>query len=57
MFLSITWGIFLLTTFSFLIAKRQNVKAWKVIGEHLLVSGAVIILAHYLGDWIRIRFR
>ena len=55
--ISIGWGILLLTAFSFLIAKRQKAKAWKVIGEHLLVSGAVIILAHYLGDWIRTTFQ
>lgn len=49
---SIAWGLSLLSIFSFYMAKDQKEKAWKVIGEHLLIAVVVIIITHYVGDWI-----
>ncbi len=50
---SIVWGMFLLVVFNFYIAKTQNEHPGKVIGEHLAIALLVIILTHFLGDWIR----
>ena len=49
---SVIWGLFLLCIFSFYIARERNVKSWKVIVEHLTIALIVIVLTHYIGDWI-----
>jgi VIT1/CCC1 family predicted Fe2+/Mn2+ transporter len=46
------WGLFLLGLISFLIAREQKVNAWKVVVEHLVIALVVIVIAHYVGDWI-----
>jgi VIT1/CCC1 family predicted Fe2+/Mn2+ transporter len=51
-YVSIVWGFTLLGLFSFYIAKEQGVKPWKVVIEHLIIALAVIIITHYVGDWI-----
>ena len=54
--LCLVWGLSLLCAFSFYMARKQNVKVWKVILEHLLIAVAVIILTHYVGVWIASSF-
>ena len=49
---SVTWGMSVLAVLSYLIAKNQGERPWKVIGEHVGVAALVIIIAHLLGDWI-----
>ena len=49
---SMVWGLSLLGIFNFYIAKEQKVKPWKVIAEHLIVVLVVIVIAHYVGDWV-----
>ncbi len=49
---SVAWGLSMLSIFSLLMAKEQKEKAWVVVGEHLLIAGVVIIITHYIGDWI-----
>jgi len=49
---SIIWGFFLLTAFSFHIAKKNKEKPFKVIGEHLTIATIVIIATHFIGEWI-----
>jgi VIT1/CCC1 family predicted Fe2+/Mn2+ transporter len=53
---SVVWGLSLLGIFSFYIAKEQKVKPWKVISEHLLIALIVIVITHYVGDWIGATF-
>ncbi len=48
----VVWGLSLLGILSFFIAREQKVKPWKVMGEHLAIAAAVIVLTHYVGDWI-----
>lgn len=55
-FISVLWGLALLSVFSYHLAKKQSIKPWKVIGEHLLLAIAVVILTHYLGKLIAIIF-
>jgi len=50
--LGIIWGLSVLGLFSFLIAKEQKVKPWKVIFEHLGIAVIVIVITHFVGDWI-----
>ena len=35
---------------------QQGTPAWKVIMEHVLMAGVVIVLTQYLGDWIAATF-
>jgi len=51
-FVSIAWGLSLLGIFSFHIAREQNVKPWRVISEHILISLLVIFAANYAGEMI-----
>jgi VIT1/CCC1 family predicted Fe2+/Mn2+ transporter len=50
--IAIIWGFLLLGVFSFLLARQQNESLWRVVGEHLLIAAVVILITHYLGDWI-----
>lgn len=54
--ISAVWGTSLLAIFSFKMAEEQKVKPWRLVAEHLLVAVTVIVIAHYLGDWINSRF-
>lgn len=51
-FISIIWGLSLLSVFSFYIARGQKENPLKVIGEHLAIALLVISLTHLIGDWI-----
>jgi hypothetical protein len=54
---SIAWGFSLLSVFSYLMAREQKIKPWKAVGEHLGIALAVIILTHYIGDWVATVFK
>lgn len=49
---SIVFGLSLLGIFSFFIAKEQKLKTWRAIMEHLIIALVVIVITHYVGDWI-----
>jgi vacuolar iron transporter family protein len=50
---SVAWGLLLLATLSFFLARAQQIAPWRVIGEHLLIGVSVVGITHELGDWIR----
>ena len=52
----IIWGVLLLGSFSFYIAKKQNVSPWPVVFEHVLIACLVITLSHYLSHFIEALF-
>ncbi|PIU42764.1 MAG: hypothetical protein COS98_01145, partial [Parcubacteria group bacterium CG07_land_8_20_14_0_80_35_11] len=54
--ISIIWGLSLLCIFSFKLARDQKTKPWRVVGEHLIIAFIVIVLTHYIGDWISSMF-
>ena len=54
--ISVIWGLSVLGIFSFYLAKKQKLKPWKVITEHLVITLVVIFLAHYIGKWISATF-
>jgi len=53
---SVIWGLSFLCILSFMVAKDQKAKPWKVIAEHLFIAVVVIIITHYVGDWIASTF-
>jgi VIT1/CCC1 family predicted Fe2+/Mn2+ transporter len=50
--ISILIGFYLIVMLSISIARERNVKPWKMIIEHVLISVLVIVLAHYAGELI-----
>ena len=54
--ISVIFGLSLLTIFSFIIARGQKGKPWKAVVEHLLIALVVIVIAHYVGDWVGTTF-
>lgn len=53
---SIIWGLLILSFLSYKIARAQKINPWKVIIEHLAIAFIVIIITHYLGNWIALKF-
>jgi VIT1/CCC1 family predicted Fe2+/Mn2+ transporter len=49
---SIFYGLVLLSLLSFFMAREQGENPWKVIAGHLVIAVIVIILTHYVGEWI-----
>jgi len=48
----VIWGLSLIAIFSYYIAKQQHTKPYRVILEHLIIAIMVIVITHYVGDWI-----
>ena len=48
----VIWGLSLIAIFSYYMAKQQNIKPYRVILEHLLIAIIVIVITHYIGDWV-----
>ena len=53
---SVVWGLTMLTLISWRIARKQGNRPWKVITEHVGIALAVIVITHYVGDWIGAAF-
>jgi len=51
-FISITYGLTVLTWLSFRISKKSEFKTTNVIFEHLLIAITVIIITYFVGDLI-----
>jgi vacuolar iron transporter family protein len=49
---SVAWGVFLLSVVSIKISIEKKIPAWKVVGEHLLISIIVIAATHAVGNWV-----
>ena len=55
-YISIIYGLSLLSVLSYKIGKEQKTKTWTVILEHLIVAVIVIAIAYYIGYFINITF-
>jgi len=51
---NIIWGIFLMTTLSYIIGKRNGDVPYKVILEHLVITIFVIAITYYVGRGVRV---
>ena len=52
MTVSVVWGLTLLAVLSYLLARAQQIPAWKVIAEHVVIGVSVVVITHFVGDWI-----
>lgn len=55
-YISVIWGLLLLSILSFKIGKDQKTKTWIVVIEHLIIAIIVIIIAYYVGHFIKLTF-
>lgn len=53
---SIIWGLTVLAFISFRMAASQGSNPWKVIIEHIAIALVVIVITHYIGEWISVTF-
>lgn len=53
MIVSVGWGLTLLAVLSYFLARAQQIPAWKVITEHVVIGVSVIAITHYVGEWIQ----
>lgn len=49
---SILWSFLLLAGLSVHLANQQRIPRWTVVMEHIFIAGVVIVLTHYVGEWI-----
>ena len=48
----ITWGLLLISVFSYYIAREEKMNAFKSVFEHLSIAILVIVATHLIGNWI-----
>ena len=53
---SVIWGFVLIGGFSYYVALKRKVKAWKVVGEHLAITVLVIVVTYLVGVLVRTFF-
>ena len=49
---SVLWGFSILTILSYIISKDERKSSWKMIVEHLVIALIVVLVTHYIGDWV-----
>lgn len=54
--INLVWGLFLIITFNYFLAKSRKEKPLKTISEHLLIAVIVIIITFFTGKFIAIHF-
>ncbi|MDD1676619.1 MAG: hypothetical protein LUQ40_02665, partial [Methanomicrobiales archaeon] len=55
-YVSIVWGLLLLSALSIYLAREQKKNAWKVVAEHVCIAVIVIVAAYFIGLWISATF-
>ena len=56
MMVSVIWGFTLLAGLSYFLARGQQIPAWKVIAEHVVIGVSVVAITHYVGAWVHSAF-
>lgn len=50
--ISLIWGLAVLSILSYVMARAQGEKPWKIVGEHVLIAVVVVIITHWVGLWV-----
>ncbi len=53
---NLAWGLFLIVTFNYFLAKMRKEKPLMIISEHVLIAVAVVVITFFLGKFIAIYF-
>ena len=51
-YISIVWGLLILSLFSVYLAKQEKIKPYKVVIEHISIAIVVIIITNYVGKLV-----
>jgi VIT1/CCC1 family predicted Fe2+/Mn2+ transporter len=54
--LSISWAVILLSALNFYMAKEKGVNPWPVITQHVGIALVVVVITHFIGEWISLTF-
>jgi VIT1/CCC1 family predicted Fe2+/Mn2+ transporter len=54
--ISIAWGLFVLSTISYWMAKKEHIKPSEVICEHVGIAVIVIVITYFVGGWVGMTF-
>lgn len=49
---SVVWGMLAVGVYSFLLAKKRQQDPRRAVLEHLLLAAGVVIVAHFVGEWV-----
>ena len=49
---SVTWAMVILTALSLMIAAEKGARKFNVVVEHLAIAGAVVLITHFVGDFV-----
>ncbi|MBD3247261.1 hypothetical protein GF378_01425 [Candidatus Pacearchaeota archaeon] len=49
---SIVWGILLLSSFSYAVAKKREQNPFYSVFEHVAIAIVVIVLTYFIGNWV-----
>jgi VIT1/CCC1 family predicted Fe2+/Mn2+ transporter len=55
--ISIVTGLVILSIISFNLPVEIKGERWKVVAEHIIIALAVIMITHYVGDWVSLTFK
>jgi vacuolar iron transporter family protein len=53
---AVAWGLLVITLLSYYLARSQKIAVLPVVAEHVLITIAVVVIAHYIGVWVQITF-
>ncbi|MBT6690540.1 hypothetical protein HN903_01925 [archaeon] len=54
--INLVWGLLLITSFNYYLAKSRNESPTKIITQHLTIAITVIAITHYVGKLISMYF-
>ena len=54
--INLFWGLFLIITFNYFLAKTRKEKPLRIISEHVLIAVVVIIITFFVGKFISVHF-
>jgi VIT1/CCC1 family predicted Fe2+/Mn2+ transporter len=49
---SIAWGLLVIALLSLVMARAQHQRPLPVVAEHVGIALLVVIVTHYVGDWV-----
>ena len=53
---SIVWGLFVIVTLSYFLARSRSESPWLIILEHTGIAILVVVLSHLIGVWVANNF-
>ncbi|WP_455369796.1 VIT1/CCC1 transporter family protein [[Eubacterium] cellulosolvens] len=54
---AVIWGLSALSILSLHISSGQGSRRWRVMFEHLTIALIVIVIAHYIGEWLSLSLK